>query len=133
VNWELRGYTGGEFKGPLDLEETIQTTIMNGIEIFLSKFLIVAAEGVKVVEINHFGTLKESKRIFEEIASDYRYRPSKINSSGRLDVSIWKWTENRYVRLRYTDKLKSDLMRCIGCFKEFEEGEKAYATVSGGW
>jgi hypothetical protein len=23
------------------------------------------------------------------------------------------------------------LMRCMGCFKEFEEGEKAYATVVG--
>jgi hypothetical protein len=66
-----------------------------------AKYLVVVVDRGKTVEINHFGTLKESKRIFEEIASDYRYRPSKINSSGRLDVSIWKLTEDRYEKVYY--------------------------------
>jgi len=52
-------------------------------------------------EINHFGTLREAKRIFREIAGDYQYRLSEINRSNRLDVSIWKWTENRYEKIDY--------------------------------
>jgi len=66
-----------------------------------AKYIVVVVDRGKTVEINHFGTLKESKRIFEEIAGDYRYRPSRINSSDRLDVSIWKWTENRYEKIYY--------------------------------
>jgi len=66
-----------------------------------AKYLVVVVDRGKTLEINHFGTLKESKRIFEEIAGDYRYRPSKVNSSGRLDVSIWKWTENRYEKIDF--------------------------------
>jgi hypothetical protein len=66
-----------------------------------AKYLVVVVDRGKTVDINHFRTLKESKRIFEEIAGDYRYRPSKINSSGRLDVSIWKWTENRYEKIDF--------------------------------
>jgi len=68
-----------------------------------AKYLVVVVDRGKTVEINHFGTLKESKRIFEEIASDYRYRFSEINSSNRLDVSIWEWTEERYQRVHYYD------------------------------
>jgi hypothetical protein len=68
-----------------------------------AKYIVIVVERGKTVEINHFGTLKELKRIFKEIVSDYRYRPSKINSSGRLDVSIWKWTENRYQRIHCYD------------------------------
>jgi hypothetical protein len=54
-------------------------------------------------EINHFGTLKEAKRIFGEIAHDHGYIPSEINTSDKYDVSIWKWTENRYQRIHYYD------------------------------
>ncbi len=70
-----------------------------------AKFLIVAAEGGKVVEINHFGSFKDAKQVFDEIASDHRLEPETVNKSGYYDVSIWRWTENRYVRLKYTDKL----------------------------
>ena len=68
-----------------------------------AKHVIVVVDRGKTVEINHFGTLKEAKRIFGEIAGDYRYRLSEINSSNRLDVSIWKWTEERYQRVHYYD------------------------------
>lgn len=73
-----------------------------------AKFLIVAAEGGKVVEINHFGSFKDAKQVFDEIAYDHGCEPETVNKSGYYDVFIWRWTENRYVRLRYTDKLKSD-------------------------
>lgn len=69
-----------------------------------AKFLIVAAEGGKVVEINHFGSFKDVTQVFDEIASDHGLEPETVNKSGFYDVSIWRWTENRYVRLSYTDK-----------------------------
>lgn len=71
-----------------------------------AKFLIVAAEGGKVVEINHFGSFRDAKQVFDEIASDHRLEPETVNKSGYYDVSIWRWTENRYLRLSYTDKLR---------------------------
>lgn len=69
-----------------------------------AKFLIVAAEGGKVGEINHFGSFKDAKQVFDEIASDHGLKPETLNKSGHYDVSIWRWTENRYVRLKHTDK-----------------------------
>ncbi len=74
--------------------------------LFDAKFLIVAAEGGKVVEINHFGSFKDAKQVFDEIASDHGFEPEEINKYGYYDVSIWRWTENRYLRLKYTDKLR---------------------------
>ena len=68
-----------------------------------AKYVIVVVDRGKTVEINHFGTLKEAKRIFGEIAGDYRYILSEINSSNRLDGSIWEWTEERYQRVHYYD------------------------------
>lgn len=64
-----------------------------------AKFLIVATEGGKVVEINHFDSLQEAKRAFGEIAHDYGYKSSEINASDKYDVSIWKWTEDRYEKV----------------------------------
>lgn len=72
-----------------------------------AKFLIVAAEGGKVVEINYFGFFKDAKQVFDEIASDHGCGPETVNKSGFYDVSIWRWTENRYVRLSHTDKLEA--------------------------
>jgi hypothetical protein len=66
----------------------------------IAKYLVVASRGI-TSEINHFGTLKEAKRIFREIANDYGYRPSEINGSDKYDVSIWAWTENRYEKIDY--------------------------------
>jgi len=71
-----------------------------------AKFLIVAAEGGKVIEINHFGSFKDAKQVFDEISSDHGCEPETVNKSGYYDVSIWRWTENRYLRLSYTDKLR---------------------------
>jgi len=68
-----------------------------------AKYLVVVVDRGMTSEINHFGTLREAKKIFREIAGDYRYRPSEINSSDRLDVSIWKWTEERYQKVPYYD------------------------------
>ncbi len=70
-----------------------------------AKFLIVASEGGKVVEINHFSSFKDAKQVFDEIASDHGCDPKTVNRSSYYDVSIWRWTENRYVRLKYTDNM----------------------------
>jgi len=65
-----------------------------------AKYIVVVVDRGMTSEINHFGTLKEAKRIFGEIAHDYGYRPSEINSSDKYDVSIWKWTEDRYEKVQ---------------------------------
>lgn len=70
-----------------------------------AKFIIVAAEGGKIVEIKHFNSFKDAKQVFDEVASDHGLEPETVNKSGYYDVSIWRWTENRYTRLKYTDNL----------------------------
>jgi len=52
-------------------------------------------------EVNYFNSRKEAKRVFEEIAHDYGYEPEEINGSDKYDVSIWKWTEERYERIDF--------------------------------
>lgn len=52
-------------------------------------------------EVNHFDSLEEAKMTFEEIAHDYSYKPEEINGSDKCDVSIWEWTEDRYVKVEF--------------------------------
>ena len=52
-------------------------------------------------EVNYFNSLKEAKKGFGEIARDYGYEPEEINGSECYDVSIWKWTEERYERIDF--------------------------------
>ena len=67
----------------------------------IAKYLVVVVDRGIYSEINFFTSLKEAKRAFGEIAHDYGYRPSEINASDKYDVSIWKWTENRYEKIHY--------------------------------
>lgn len=66
-----------------------------------AKYLVVAVDGGMTSEVNHFTSLKEAKRAFNEIAQDYGYEPAEINSSDKYYVSIWKWTEDRYDKVDY--------------------------------
>lgn len=70
-----------------------------------AKFLIVAAEGGKVVEINHFAFFKDAKQVFDEIASDHGLEPETVNKSAYYDVSIWRWAEDRYKKVFPKDKI----------------------------
>lgn len=65
----------------------------------IAKYLIVLVDKGKTIEVNYFDTLKEAKRTFREIAHDYGYEPKEINESGYHDVSIWKWTRHRYIKI----------------------------------
>jgi len=63
----------------------------------IAKYLVVVVDRGMASEINYFKSLKEAKRAFGEIARDYGYEPEEINGSDKYDVSIWKWTEERYL------------------------------------
>lgn len=69
----------------------------------LTKYLVVVVDRGMTSEVNYFDSLKEAKRAFGEIAHDYGYKPEEINRSDYYDVSIWKWTEERYQRINYYD------------------------------
>ena len=60
----------------------------------------------KLLPILPLDVKMSNNQVFDEIASDHRLEPKTLNKSGYYDVSIWRWTENRYVRLSYTDKLR---------------------------
>ena len=65
----------------------------------IAKYLVVVVDRGMTSEVNYFDSLKEAKRAFEEIARDYGYEPEEINGSDKYDVSIWKWTEDRYEKV----------------------------------
>ena len=65
----------------------------------IAKYLVVVVDRGMASEVNYFNSLKEVKRVFGEIAHDYGYEPEEINGSDKYDVSIWKWTEDRYEKV----------------------------------
>jgi hypothetical protein len=65
----------------------------------VAKYIVVVVNRGMTEEVNHFVSLEEAKRVFEEIAHDYGYEPEEINGSDNYDVSIWEWTEDRYEKL----------------------------------
>lgn len=44
----------------------------------VAKYLVVVVSRGMTSEVNHFTSLKEAKRAFEEIAHNYRYEPEEI-------------------------------------------------------
>ncbi|MBI3398467.1 MAG: hypothetical protein HY026_04460 [Deltaproteobacteria bacterium] len=70
----------------------------------IAKYLVVIANKGMTSEVNYFDSLKEANQAFGEIANDYGYEPDEINSSDYHDVSIWKWTEDRYEKVFPKDK-----------------------------
>ncbi len=68
---------------------------------YVAKYLVIVADRGMTSEVDYFKSLKEAKRAFGEIAHDYGYKPSEINGSDKYDVSIWKWTEDRYEKIDY--------------------------------
>jgi len=68
-------------------------------QLCIAKYLVVVVDSGMTSEVNYFDSLKEAKRAFEEIARDYGYKPEEIIGSDKYDVSIWKWTEERYEKV----------------------------------
>lgn len=68
-------------------------------QLAIGKYLVVVVNRGMTSEVNYFNSLKEAKRAFGEIAHDYGYKPSEINASNKYDISIWKWTEDRYAKV----------------------------------
>lgn len=68
-------------------------------QLAIVKYIVVVVESGMTSEVNYFNSMKEAKRAFGEIAHDYGYNPSEINSSDKYDVSIWEWTEDRYEKV----------------------------------
>jgi hypothetical protein len=66
---------------------------------YIAKYLVVVADRGMTSEVNYFESLKEAKRAFGEIAHDHGYKSDEINKSDYYDVSIWKWTEDRYEKV----------------------------------
>ena len=69
----------------------------------IAKYLVMVVDRGMASEVNYFDSLEEAKRVFGEIACDYGYEPEEINNSEYYDVSMWKWTEDRYVKVQITE------------------------------
>jgi len=66
---------------------------------YMAKYLIVVAEGGEASEVMHFISFHDAKTAFGEVACDHGYEPEEINNSDYYDVSIWEWTEARYLKI----------------------------------
>lgn len=56
-----------------------------------TEFLVVAVIDARPTEIMFAGAFEEAKRLSEEMLRDYR-------SKNNLHVSIWEWSEDRYLK-----------------------------------
>lgn len=79
--------------------KNIETTAYQLSQLCIAKYIVVVADRGVTSEVNYFESLKEAKQAFGEIAHDYGYKPEELNTSGRYDVSVWEWTEDRYEKV----------------------------------
>ena len=66
---------------------------------YMAKYLVVVVERGITSEVMHFISFDDAKTAFGEVAYDHGYEPEEINKSDYYDVSIWKWTEDRYEKI----------------------------------
>jgi hypothetical protein len=65
----------------------------------VAKYLLVVVERGMTSVVNHFTSLEEAERAFNEIANDFGYKPGAINSSDFHEVSVWEWMEGKYEKV----------------------------------
>ena len=66
---------------------------------YMAKYLVVVVDRGITSEVMHFISFNDAKTSFEEVAHDHSYEPEEINESDYYDVSIWEWTEDRYLKI----------------------------------
>jgi len=66
---------------------------------YMAKYLVVVTEGGEASEVMHFISFDDAETAFGEVAHDHGCDPEEINKSDYYDVSIWKWTEDRYEKI----------------------------------
>ena len=80
-------------------DKNIETTAYQLSQLCIAKYLVIVVNRGITSEVNYFDSLKEAERAFGEIAHDYGYKPNEINKSNHYDVSMWRWTEDRYKKV----------------------------------
>jgi hypothetical protein len=65
----------------------------------VARYLLVVVERGMTSVVNHFNSLEEAERAFNEIANVFGYKPGAINGSDFHEVSVWEWMEGKYEKV----------------------------------
>ncbi len=65
----------------------------------VAKYLLVMVSQGMTSLVNHFNSLEEAEKAFNEITNDLRSKASLFSSSEYHEVSVWEWREGRYEKV----------------------------------
>jgi len=66
---------------------------------YMAKYLVVVVDMGITSEVMHHISFDDAKTAFGEVAYDHGCEPEEINKSNHYNVSIWEWTEDRYIKI----------------------------------
>jgi hypothetical protein len=65
----------------------------------VAKYLLVMVNQGMASLVNHFNSLEEAEKAFNEITSNLRSKTGLLSSSDYHEVSIWEWREGKYEKV----------------------------------
>lgn len=65
----------------------------------VAKYLLVMVSQGMTSLVNHFNSLEEAEKAFNEITNNLRSKAGLSNSSYYHEVSVWEWREGRYEKV----------------------------------
>lgn len=65
----------------------------------VAKYLLVMVNLGMTSLVNHFSSLEEAEKAFNEITNDLRCKPGSLSGSDCSEVSLWEWTEGKYEKV----------------------------------
>jgi hypothetical protein len=65
----------------------------------VAKYLLVMVNQGMTSLVNHFNSLEEAERAFNEITNYLSSKPGLLSDSEYHEVSLWEWTDNKYEKV----------------------------------
>jgi len=65
----------------------------------VAKYLLVMVNQGMTSLVNHFNSLEEAEKAFNEITNYLSSKPRLVSDSDYHEVSLWEWTDNKYEKV----------------------------------
>jgi hypothetical protein len=65
----------------------------------VAKYLLVMVNQGMTSLVNHFNSLEEAEKAFNEITNYLSSKPGLSSDSDYHEVSLWEWTDNKYEKV----------------------------------
>jgi len=65
----------------------------------VAKYLLVMVNQGMTSLVNHFNSLEEAEKAFNEITNYLSSKPRLVSDSDYHEVSLWEWTDDKYEKV----------------------------------